>query len=144
MSAIVVGVDGSRGSLDAVRLAIDEARIRDAEAEAVGAWHLPSCAYGADWSVPVELDSFRETAQSALEQSLVDVGGADSGVTVTAVLAEGQAAEVLCREARGADLSVVGSRGLGGFAGLLLGSVSQRCTQHASCPVLVVPATARD
>ena len=90
MSTIVVGVDGSRGSLDAVRLAIDEARIRDAEAEAVGAWHLPSCAYGADWSVPVELDSFRETAQSALEQSLVDVGGADSGVTVTAVLAEGQ------------------------------------------------------
>jgi len=144
MSTIVVGVDGSEGSMDALRFAIREARIREAQVKAVGAWHVPPYAYGAGWSVPVELESFRETAQSALEKSLDDADSVGSGVTVTAVLGQGQAADVLCHEARDADLLVVGSRGLGGFAGLLLGSVSQQCAQHATCPVLVVPGKARD
>jgi nucleotide-binding universal stress UspA family protein len=144
MSTIVVGVDGSKGSIDALRLAVDEARMRSADVKAVGAWHVPTYAYGSGWSVPVAPDSFRKTTQSALEKSLDEADTAGSGVTVTAVVGEGQAADVLCHEARDADLLVVGSRGLGGFTGLLLGSVSQQCAQHASCPVLVVPGKSRD
>jgi nucleotide-binding universal stress UspA family protein len=62
-----------------------------------------------------------------------------SGVTATPVLVEGQPADALCAEAEGAELLVVGSRGLGGFHGLLVGSVSQQCVHHAPCPVVVVP-----
>jgi nucleotide-binding universal stress UspA family protein len=57
---------------------------------------------------------------------------------VTPILREGQAAEVLVAEAHDAELLVVGSRGLGGFRGLLLGSVGQQCSHHASCPVTIV------
>ncbi len=63
-----------------------------------------------------------------------------NGVPITSIAREGQAAEVLVTEAKGAELLVVGSRGLGGFRGLLLGSVSQQCAHHASCPVLIVPS----
>ena len=62
-----------------------------------------------------------------------------SGVTVTPILCEGQAAEILCEQARGADLLVVGSRGFGGFRGLLLGLVSQQRANHAPCPVVIIP-----
>jgi nucleotide-binding universal stress UspA family protein len=64
--------------------------------------------------------------------------GIEPPVTVRATVAEGHPADVLVRAARGADLLVVGSRGHGGFAGSLLGSVSQYCVHHAACPVLVV------
>jgi nucleotide-binding universal stress UspA family protein len=78
-------------------------------------------------------------AKSALDKSLVEARAAESGVSVTPILREGQAADVLVAEAREADLLVVGSRGLGGFKGLLLGSVSQQCAHHAACPVAIIP-----
>ena len=59
-------------------------------------------------------------------------------MTVTPVLREGQPADVLCDEAEGSDLLVVGTRGLGGFHGLLVGSVSQQCVHHAPVPVVVI------
>jgi nucleotide-binding universal stress UspA family protein len=141
VSTVVVGVDGSEGSVEALRFALEEARIRGADLKAVNAWHIPPAVYGAGWApASVDLDEYRKLAESALEKSLEDAGAAGSGVTVTSVLQEGQPADVLCAEAETADLLVVGSRGLGGFRGLLLGSVSQQCAHHARCPVVVVPA----
>jgi nucleotide-binding universal stress UspA family protein len=78
-------------------------------------------------------------AERALQQALVDEGvTATDTVPVTATVAEGPSARVLLDAASDADLLVVGSRGHGGFSGLLIGSVSQQCVSHASCPVVVV------
>jgi len=137
---IVVGVDGSDGSIGALRFAREEARIRGVEIKVVNAWHIPPGIYGSGWTATqVDLDEYRKLAEKALAASVEEAGIADSGVEVTTILREGHAADVLCDEATSADLLVVGSRGLGGFRGLLLGSVSQQVVQHAPCPVVVVP-----
>ena len=139
MSTIVVGVDGSAGSLDALRFAIDEARVSDATVKAVAAWHVPPAAYGVGWSVPIDDESFRVATEAKLQKALDEVGAANCGVTVTTELVRGQPADVLCEAAEGAALLVVGSRGFGGFRGLLLGSVSQQCAHHAPCPIVITP-----
>jgi nucleotide-binding universal stress UspA family protein len=139
MSTIVVGVDGSKGAIEALRFALDEARHHNSNVKVVNAWHVPPSAYGLGWVPPVDVDSFRKLAGESLDQSLAKAGVDQSGVAVSTEVREGQAADVLCEAARGADLLVVGSRGLGGFRGLLLGSVSQQCAHHAPCPVVVVP-----
>lgn len=140
MHTIVVGVDGSEGSLKALRFALEEARRRGGEIKAVNAWHIPAIAYEVGWTAaPLDLGEFSSLAEESLKSSLEAVDAAGSGVAVTQVVREGQAAEVLCAEAGGADLLVVGSRGLGGFRGLLLGSVSQQCSAHAPCPVVIIP-----
>ena len=144
MSTIVVGVDGSETSIDALRFAIDEARLHGAEVKAVNAWHVPALAYGAGMGpVPLDLAAYPTVAKSRLEDSLEAVGAASSGVKVTPIVREGLPTHVICEESAGADLLVVGSRGLGGFRGLLLGSVSQHCADHAPCPVVIVPNRAK-
>jgi nucleotide-binding universal stress UspA family protein len=143
MGVIVVGVDGSHGAVDALRYAIKEARLQGASVKAVSAWHVPPAAYGAGWApTTVDFDSFPKLAESAAEKCLEEAGAAESGVEVKTVVTQGQPAVVLCDAARdsNADLLVVGSRGLGGFRGLLLGSVSQQCAHHAPCPVVIVPS----
>ena len=146
MSTIVVGVDGSEGSLRALRVAIDEARSHDAKLKAVNAWHIPAIVYeSAAWAaVPNDRNTYAKAAQDVLEKSLEKVGAAESGVEVATVVREGQPADAICEEANGADLLVVGSRGHGGFTGLLLGSVSQQCAHFAPCPVLIVPNRTAD
>ena len=140
MSTIVVGLDGSEGSVKALRFAIEEARIRGGEVKAVCAWHVPPIAYEGGWvPSPLDIEDFPKSAQAALDKNIAEVAAGESGVEVTPVVREGLAAEVLVAEARDADLLVVGSRGLGGFRGLLLGSVSQQCAHHAPCPVAIVP-----
>jgi nucleotide-binding universal stress UspA family protein len=141
MGTIVVGVDGSEGSLAALRFAIEEAKIRGVEVKAVNAWHVPPAVYGGGWApTGIDFDEFRNLAEAALERTLEEAGARASGASVTAILREGQPADVLCAEAPNADdLLVVGSRGLGGFRGLLLGSVSQQAVHHSACPVVVVP-----
>lgn len=141
MSAIVVGVDGSEGSIRALRFAFDEARIRDAEITAVSAWTLPVAAYEAGWlRAPVEFGEFSNSARATLDTSLESVGAATSGIKVTKVVSEGQPADVLCSEAKDAELLVVGSRGMGGFGSLVLGSVSQQCLHHTPCALVIVPS----
>lgn len=143
MSRVIVGVDGSEGSIKALQFAVAEARLRGTELLAVNAWHIPPGVYGSGWApTPLDLDEYRKLAQKALEASLVDAGITGAGVAVTPVLREGQPADVLCVEAGIDDLLVVGSRGLGGFRGLLLGSVSQQVVHHAPCPVVIVPTPA--
>lgn len=131
---IVVGVDGSAGSQAALRFAITEAALRHASLDAILAWHWPVIA--AEAAAPVDLDP-AGWAQSTLDEALrsVDAGEVD----IEARTVEGQAAAVLLAASAEAELLVVGTRGHGGFTGLLLGSVSQQCVAHAPCPVVVVP-----
>ena len=140
MKTIVVGVDGSHGAKKALKFAIEEARVRGAALKAVAVWQTPAAVYGSGM-MPVLVDPAeqRQIVQDALDRSLEEVGAAAAGVSVTPVVREGQPVEVLVAEARNADLLVVGTRGRGGFKGLLLGSVSQQCAHHATCPVAIVP-----
>ncbi len=140
MRTIVVGVDGSQASVEALRFALEEAKLRGAEVKAVSAWHVPAVVYEAEVTpLSVDFSEFHKIAESSLEASLDRGGVADSGVKVTPIVREGNPADVLCELARGADLLVVGSRGLGGFRGLLLGSVGQQTAHHAPCPVVIIP-----
>jgi nucleotide-binding universal stress UspA family protein len=137
---IVVGIDGSEGSLQALRVAADEARLRAAIVEVVCAWHPSSMgsipAFGVGAPIAETLDELRV----ALDQTLTDEGlGSDSGVEVHARVVTAHAAEALLDASESATLVVVGTRGRGGFAGLVLGSVSHEVVTHARCPVMVVP-----
>jgi nucleotide-binding universal stress UspA family protein len=137
---IVVGVDGSEPSLKALRWSIMEARIRQCAIRAVYAWFMPrDAAYGL---VPAEVfdrERLQREARDHLDGWVARVlDSADVQVERQAV--EGSAAHVLIEEAEKAELLVVGSRGRGGFTGLLLGSVSQQCAHHAPCPVVIVRA----
>jgi nucleotide-binding universal stress UspA family protein len=132
---IVVGVDGSESSKAALRWAIRQAKLTGASVDAVTAWRYPA---GYGWTpVASELD-FEGEAKSALTQALGEVSALDPEVPVRPLIAEGNAAEVLLRTANGADLLVMGSRGHGGLASALIGSVSLNCVLHAHCPVLVL------
>ena len=113
MSTVVVGVDGSKGSVEALRYAIDEARLHNAQVKVVNAWHIPAIIYEAGWApVPIDRSAYAKNAQDILDKSLEEAGAADCGVEVTTVVRQGQAADAICEEAKGADLLVVGSRGL--------------------------------
>lgn len=140
MERIVVGVDGSQAAREALRWAVDEARRRNATVEAVYAWHQP---FMAGYMLEGELDlgHYEEEAQEILDRA-VDALKDSGDVTIERKLVAGSAAGALVDEAKGAALLVVGSRGRGGFAGLLLGSVSQQTAHHAPCPVVIIPAAA--
>jgi nucleotide-binding universal stress UspA family protein len=133
---IVVGVDGSSSSMTALRWAIRQARLTGCVVEAVTAWRLPS-SYGLAPPAEGAMD-FEGDAHKILTDALNEVSGEAPDVVICPSVIEGNAADVLVRAARGADLLVVGSRGHGGFAGTLLGSVSQHCLHHAPGPVLVI------
>ena len=140
MAEVVVGVDGSKGSLDALHVAVDEARLRGATLRVVMAWMLdPASAAGiGGFSCGVDPVVMEQSARAELDHTLAAVAGQASGVHIESVLSMGPPARVLIAEAEDAGLLVVGSRGHGGFAGLLLGSVSHQCALHATCPVLIV------
>ena len=130
----VVGVDGSESSLEALRWAVDEARAHGGgDVRAVQVWQLP---YSDPFELP-DLNTIQEKAKLRLASTMETVGDT-SAVEVHAELREGQPAAVLCELSRDADLVVVGSRGHGGFAALLLGSVCAQVVRHAKCSVFVV------
>jgi nucleotide-binding universal stress UspA family protein len=139
---IVVGVDGSEHGERALEWAIHEASLRGASLRLVAAWHLPPTVYSGPGYIPTAgtRESFEELASEAAEAAATRAR--DAGVDAVTVVREGQAAEVLVEEAATADMLVVGSRGHGGFAGLLLGSVSAQCAHHAACPLVIVRPTA--
>lgn len=144
--SIVVGVDGSEASHEALRWAAEEARFRDARVVAVHVWaFVPPTPIGDPGMLPMpsadypgQLDAEREAALAELEEALAAVFPGGAPVEVESRLAEGDAAEVLVEEAAKAELLVVGSRGRSGIASVLLGSVSRHVVSHASCPVVVV------
>jgi nucleotide-binding universal stress UspA family protein len=137
---IVVGVDNSEGSRRALEWAVAEARLRGADVEAVFVWHMPYVASGPFVPTPsIVMDDAEEGAKGVLDRSVdaIDQQGLRRPIERTLVC-DGTVVGLL-EAAKGADLLVVGSRGRGGFAGLLLGSVSQEVLHHATCPVVVVP-----
>lgn len=139
MERIVVGTDGSVGGNAALAWALSEARAHEAHLSVVGAFAYTDVAGvpGAMWPVDRYEDLESETVEM-LHKALADVGAADDpNVEVQALF--GEPATLLIDAARDADLLVVGSRGRGGFKGLLLGSVSQKCVTHARTPTVVVP-----
>jgi nucleotide-binding universal stress UspA family protein len=133
---IVVGVDGSPSSRQALRWAVRQAALTGSVVDAVIAWHDPSSYGGYGWLVADT--SYAEPAAKTLSETVGSTIPADSSVTVRQRVVAGNPARVLLDAADGADLLVVGSRGHGGFAGMLLGSVSQHCVHHSTCPVLVI------
>ena len=135
---VVVGVDGSDQSTRALQLALAQARRTGGTLIAVHALQLPP---GAGASAPnpgVNLVDHREMAEKTLNDALSDVEARNPDVKIERRVQPGPAARVLLETARGAAALVVGARGLGGFAGLVTGSVSQQVLRHAHCPVLVV------
>lgn len=141
MNKIVVGVDGSEHSVDALMWAVDEAKVRSAEVDVVYAWQYPTPVMtfeGMLTGAAPEVD-FTEEAKEVVERVVKEaLGGSDPEVKLTKSPVRGQAAQVLIEASESADLLVVASRGHGGFAGLLLGSVSHQCVQHAKCPVVII------
>ena len=134
MARIVVGVDGSETSRAALAWALDEARRRSALVEVVRAWSVPAN----ESFVPVPVEAFREAEDAAVGAMVTELLGEGAAPEVRRSTVYGAPGEVLVDAAEGADMVVVGSRGLGGFTGMLLGSVSQYVLHHASCPVVVV------
>ena len=141
MTKIVVGVDGSAVGNEALAWAYAEAATRGAELHLVHCWDYPY--YGTMDMVGLD-EKIRETSRVAAQQLLDELIAhlqeqhPDGAVVVTGESVQGGAAWSLVKAAKGADLLVVGSRGRGGFAGLLLGSVSQTVVSHSEIPVVVV------
>ena len=139
---IVVGIDNSAGSAEALRWALAYARQTGGSVEAVTAWQVPAMyAYAYGWT-PTGIDDagIIRYAEKSLTETVAQVLGAeDNTVAVTTRVIDGPAAQVLLAAGKGAELLVLGSRGHGAFAGMLLGSVSQHCVQHAACPTVVIP-----
>jgi len=136
MERIVVGVDGSAASKHALSWAASEAKRAGAVLQAVMVWDNPQRDM---WIPHVEPrgDPLALTRR-AVDRILTEVLGERPDIAVEAVVVEGRAAQRLIDAAKRADLLVVGNRGRGGFAGVVLGSVSLHCVSHASCPVVVV------
>jgi nucleotide-binding universal stress UspA family protein len=141
MTRLVVGIDGSQGSKKALDWAAEEARLRDAILDVVYVYRPPEYypaipTYG--YLPPTEEveKEFRKHAEGVMDEAVRDL----DGVKIERCVIPGhRIAATLADHSRDADLLVVGSRGHGGFTGLLLGSTSQQCVHHAPCPVVVVP-----
>lgn len=134
---IVVGVDGSEASIEALRQAQSLAVPLGAQVIATAYWEFPQV-YGN--YVAMGIDDFEESANQVLKQSLAKVFGPELPDNVISRVVRGHPRDSLIEASREADMIVLGRRGHGGFGGLLLGSVSSACVAHAHCPVLVVHA----
>jgi nucleotide-binding universal stress UspA family protein len=143
---IVAGVDGSPSSISALRWAIRQAGLTGAAVDAVIAWNYPANAGGYGWA-PTGMEgsfNFQENAEKTLTDAISSAVDPGTGVKTRSFVVEGLPAQVLLDASDGADLLVVGSRGHGGFAEALLGSVSQHCVHHAHCPVVVIRGKEHD
>ncbi|MGE5285890.1 MAG: universal stress protein [Micromonosporaceae bacterium] len=132
-TCVVAGVDGSEESRQALRWAFEYAQMSNAPVEAVIAWEIPPN-YG--WLPSYDDVDFEKQAQEILEEAIRDALGENAAVLRR--VGRGHPAKVLVAASEHARLLVVGSRGHGAFAGMLIGSVSQHLVQHAHCPVLVI------
>jgi nucleotide-binding universal stress UspA family protein len=132
---IVVGLDSSAESERALEWAIAEAQQKDAVLDIVTAWLFPMAT---GYAFTTTVHEVRQAAQDVIDRAIAHVGEVAPEIVVRGESIEQPPAPALVTASRGAELLVVGSRGLGGFKELLLGSVSQYCVRHAKCSVTVV------
>jgi nucleotide-binding universal stress UspA family protein len=134
---IVVGVDGSESSLQALRWALAEAELRKAAVDVIHCWHVN---YYGDMSGTIAYpeEVFASAARDVLDAALKAVSDEAKTVTVTGHLQLGSAAAAMILAGEAADLLVVGRRGHGGFLSLVMGSVATQVSSHATCPVVIV------
>lgn len=141
---VVVGVDGSPQSVEALHFAAREAKLRGATLHVISSYAYPYITLLVPLGPePPTREQLRADALETIEQALAQVAESDPAIVEIETVREAVEATpvaALLEAAAGADLLVVGARGRGGFAGLRLGSVSQQCAQHAPCPVVIVPA----
>jgi nucleotide-binding universal stress UspA family protein len=144
LGRIVVGVDGVSGSGAALDWAVSEAQLRGVPIHVVMTWQ-ESQIYGADGIGTLGMNPLKDTtrelspATSREVAQLAENASRGHDVMMTSEAVEGHPAEALLLAAEDAAMLVVGSRGHGGLAGVLLGSVGQHVVPHARCPVVVVP-----
>lgn len=136
MDRVIVGIDGSPGSRAALRFAAQEAERWGVPLVAVQAWELSPLLVAAG-PVPETEEMSKEVARQ-LDEVLVEELGADRADTVETMVVEDPAVRALLDVVTPEDLIVIGSRGLGGFKGMVLGSVSQQVVRYAACPVTIV------
>jgi nucleotide-binding universal stress UspA family protein len=141
---VVVGVDGSAESVEALRWAAAYAAATGATIDAVLSWHFPPAAGVVPPRIAQQTitDEVRANMLEALDKTLVAVFGPATPPSVQAKVTYGHPAVVLVEESKNADLLVVGNRGHGAFTGMLSGSVSIHCVNNAHCPVVVVRGAA--
>ena len=132
---IVVGVDGFESSKAALRWAIHQAKLTGAVVEAVTAWQIP---VGTGLVPAADMPDYQDDARMVLTEAIIEMCMIDPDVEVCPRVVEGRAAQVLVDAAEGAEPLVLGSRGHGGPAEALLGSVGQYCVHHAPCPVVIM------
>ena len=138
---VLVAIDGSPGSASAIAFGIDEARRRHAAVRLLHVWHAPTLLGGGQWILPPEI----EARIGGSVQELVDAATATAlklapDLELSADAVQGPVIPTIAAASAEADILIVGSRGHGGFAELVLGSVSQGLAQHAHCPVTIVRA----
>lgn len=137
---IVVGIDGSPTAQRALRWAIEEARRLASTLQVVHAWQMPALGASLYSATGLHAGAVEDAAARVLADAIEAEDTTGLAEPVERVLRCGSPATTLLETAKGADLVVVGSRGLGGFTGLLLGSVSHQLARHVECPLVVVPA----
>ena len=156
MTRIVVGVDGSPNSARALRRAVEEAALRDGTVEAVYAFPAPHRSVADELArMPIglggplsggvapgkdEVQEAQDRAESHLDHFIhQSLDGVEGPRPQPIAIASDHPAETLIDQSRAADMLVIGTRGHGGFTGMLLGSVAHQAIQHAHCPVLILP-----
>lgn len=130
---VVVGVDGSTGSRDAVRWAAKYARMAGADLRAVATWRWPNYLTRIPPGMDLEADTRR-----TLEEATAEIGAEFPDVPVTERVVDGPAGPALLSQAADASLLVVGAQGRAAYPGMLLGSVAEYCVRNGPCPVVVV------
>ena len=138
---IVVGVDGTPGSLDALAWASNEAKIRGAKLLAIRVWHFPVTASGVLFEDSIA--SMQSGEEEELKLDIFDVLGDSPEVEVETLVVSGATSKTLFSAAKGAQLLVIGSKGHRGFTNAVVGSVSSQVAHYAQCPVVIVPMNSR-
>ena len=139
MSAVIVGVDGSEDAEEALRFAVTEAALRHVPLRVVSAWQVPATPVAGGMVPAIALGDFEEVAEAAVEHAVAEARRLDPRVDCAGAVVHGPPAAALVQAAQANDVLVVGSRGRGNVAGLLLGSISRQVVHDAPCPVVVVP-----
>ena len=143
MGSVVVGVDGSEASTAALEYAVEEAARRGATLRVVSAWELPAISAPPGAVIPQMMDGYPDQAEAVVAEAVKRAQELRPDVTSEGVVVQGYAGDVLVNEGKDAVLLVLGRRGLGVLAGLLLGSISRYVADRAPCPLTIVPPPAK-